>query len=341
MATPAGPLWPHFSSHCSIVCGFPASVISPAAHPSARSEDWLGIPRWFLKRLSDAAAGAETRRSTWEPMEPVTGDIHNTGQHINIGVISSNVVGMGLAKLRSPVQVLQYTRWVPRGSLWRAQQCRLRQRAELLVCRRGCAVAVQLPQHTSHYRRVTVLYMKDCRRVPQTAADLCEPHSRNCGTFTPTAAATAVYIKLAHVRHNSINDVKAGSFTSNETNNLAEAEYDASGVVNILSAAAQPQMHICGTANLEATPAITAAFLYRTYGFVDRRSQPAFLGYTWTVTSGYSFTSLSLPVPGMSCYSGRRCLRVGHWRGFSRLPIGPSQSREPVRYTPSILNKLT
>ncbi|KAJ7193246.1 hypothetical protein GGX14DRAFT_593053 [Mycena pura] len=67
--------------------------------------------------------------------------------------------------------------------------------------------------------------------------------------FTPTAAATAVYIKLAHVRHNSIKDVKAGSFTSNETNNLAEAEYDASGVVNILSAAAQPQMHICGTAN--------------------------------------------------------------------------------------------
>ncbi|KAJ7224559.1 hypothetical protein GGX14DRAFT_651037 [Mycena pura] len=30
---------------------------------------------------------------------------------------------------------------------------------------------------------------------------------------------------------------------------MAEPEYDASGVMNILSAAAQPQMHICGTAN--------------------------------------------------------------------------------------------
>ena len=98
-------------------------------------------------------------------MEPIkAGDIHKAGQYINIGVMSSSVVGMGLAKLQSPVhvQVPQYTRWVPQA---------MQAAAARRMCRSGptAAAHVTLPQSHGDVHDGLPQGAADCRRFVRTA----------------------------------------------------------------------------------------------------------------------------------------------------------------------------
>ncbi|KAJ7190649.1 hypothetical protein GGX14DRAFT_603845 [Mycena pura] len=138
----------------------------------------------------------------------------------NLGIFSC-VIGMGPAKLRRPVRVPQYTRMSEVGAAKSAAVQAAAARRAVGVPQRMCccgltaAANVTLPQSHGAVHE----------GLPQGVAD--------CRRFVPTAQP--------QLRHFSL--------PLPQLPQLAEPEYDASGVMNILSAAAQPQMHICGTAN--------------------------------------------------------------------------------------------